>query len=264
MVYPQEETPNYIIEAKKRLGQIKQPHISPKESKPPKAPEKSKEEAKTPEPVTQVQNEIKEITKFSNKHWLQWENPSTPDNVANIRRRLGDDRYRRQNLPPHILAKAQNAHTNEEVKEAAKEVVKVEVSNNAPNCKVEETVLIKEQFKIPDAIEYITTTNSSSRNESKKVLVSYEPTSEFVHAAHVPKAPYYQIANTFNNFEPGRTITDDLNEYNYEDSGNENSNFILPAKDLQSEHVYTLNQAADDYQVSLNLELKLKRKILNF
>ena len=86
-VYKQDPIPEYITEAKKRLGQIKQPNVVSSsnvdaDSKPPKI---SATSDKPPNPAIQ-------------KHWSQMENPSTPDYIKNIRKRLGDDRYRRSEL----------------------------------------------------------------------------------------------------------------------------------------------------------------------
>lgn len=94
MVYPQEEMPSYIIEAKKRLGIIKQPHIVPNQaSKQPDAPPKIEilTEPKQAEPDNYSEAAKKPIV----KHWLNWDNPSTPDKIKDIRARLGDDRYRK-------------------------------------------------------------------------------------------------------------------------------------------------------------------------
>ena len=83
-VYKEEPMPVYIVEAKKRLGQIRQPH---------RAPNANEVESKPPRTPVGIPN--KEMVA---KHWSQYENPSTPDNVKQIRKRLGDDRYRRTEL----------------------------------------------------------------------------------------------------------------------------------------------------------------------
>ncbi len=81
--YKQDPIPEYIIEAKKRLGQIKEPFSNiDTNSKTPKI-------SITPD---------KPSNSPIQKHWSQMENPSTPDHIKNIRKRLGDDRYRRTEL----------------------------------------------------------------------------------------------------------------------------------------------------------------------
>lgn len=91
-IYQQDPTPDHILEAKKRLGQIKQPHIAPNEqnnsAKPPKTPTPSSSKPSTPQQALAKKPE-------EPKHWSQIDNPSTPDYIKQIRKRLGDDRYRR-------------------------------------------------------------------------------------------------------------------------------------------------------------------------
>lgn len=94
-IYPQEKMPDYIVEAKKRLGQIKQPNISPN-SKPPKSPN-ALTPPKSPNADPIRAEELKK-TIINSKHWSQFENPSTPDYIKAIRKRLGDDRYRKFDL----------------------------------------------------------------------------------------------------------------------------------------------------------------------
>ena len=84
-IYQQEPIPDHIIEAKKRLGQIKQPHMAPNESN---APVKSVKPSTPTQPTAAKRAE-------DMKHWSQIDNPATPDYIKQIRKRLGDDRYRR-------------------------------------------------------------------------------------------------------------------------------------------------------------------------
>lgn len=116
LIYKQEEMPNYIVEAKKRLGQIKEKFQPPMTAaaKPNRFNAsagssvniithiESREEQLQHQQQQQQQDEfqkrIDEINQKSlnkAKHWLTFENPSTPENVREIRRRLGDDRYKR-------------------------------------------------------------------------------------------------------------------------------------------------------------------------
>lgn len=82
-IYPQEAMPDYIAEAKKRLGQMKNPNDIPNYYN-----KTSTVSPKTPEP--------KGVT--ITKHWSQVDNPSTPDYIKQIRKRLGDDRYRKTDI----------------------------------------------------------------------------------------------------------------------------------------------------------------------
>lgn len=104
-VYKQEEVPNHIIEAKKRLGQIKEPFVIPN-----RAGNSSRislnEENSTENNVSEVNQfklqsdskssfgSISTIKSKNEKHWLTWENPSTPPHIKAIRGRLGDTRYK--------------------------------------------------------------------------------------------------------------------------------------------------------------------------
>ena len=97
-VFKQEATPDYILEAKKRLGQIKQPNISPKDiyiekdSKKPTSP--------TPSIASNSSSLIDTRNESNNqqKHWSNIESRATPDYIRAIRQRLGDDRYRRMSF----------------------------------------------------------------------------------------------------------------------------------------------------------------------
>ena len=100
MVYLQKSTPDYITEAKKRLGLIKQPHVAPNQLN------KSTNEKPTMNqslyasvPEKPVDSDEKKMTKVKQeKHWFQYESSETPDNIKSIRKRLGDDRYRKFDL----------------------------------------------------------------------------------------------------------------------------------------------------------------------
>jgi len=85
--YRQDPTPDYIIEAKKRLGQIKQPNVVPSSS--------VNDTSNAPKNNTTPEKPPKNLIQ---KHWSQMDNPSTPDYIKQIRKRLGDDRYKRTEL----------------------------------------------------------------------------------------------------------------------------------------------------------------------
>ena len=115
IVYLQENTPNYIIEAKQRLGQIKQPHLAPpfqilnkQNNEKPTSPSITQNNiTNTQQPIItekpgSQQSKRESIKPKLEKHWLVYENPSTPDNIKTIRQRLGDDRYRKFDLTKNL------------------------------------------------------------------------------------------------------------------------------------------------------------------
>lgn len=222
MVYKQEETPGYIVEAKKRLGQIKQPHVAPNQvnEKPPRGPEKVRIKE---DPVIIQEAEKARI----GKHWMQWDNPRTPENISDIRRRLGDDRYKKNYSLAYM-----RSHTASPV------------NHMAP--KSESTVPRKEEIagstgqEIRIKEEEIQTVDADLETNGVKYLVSYEPQSEYTHSSFKTNLPYYhQIAHTFNYFDqqPSENIEHELNNL---ESGNE-TKFILPADDNEKTNI-NLNQ----------------------
>lgn len=92
LVYPEEKTPEYIVEAKKRLNQIRQPNLVPSSSS---SSSKQHKVKISDEPVEIIGSDGKPMTDDEKRHWLSWPNPATPDKIREIRRRLGDDRYRK-------------------------------------------------------------------------------------------------------------------------------------------------------------------------
>ena len=93
--------PDYIYEAKKRLGLIKQPHIAPN------IEPKKKHSSDTPvaaPPSEILNNQHENVEKPANKHWQNWDNPSTPEKIREIRSRLGDDRYKKMRRSNTTLA----------------------------------------------------------------------------------------------------------------------------------------------------------------
>ena len=85
--YPQEEMPQYIIDAKKRLNQIHPrtpPHV------------KKVEAVSLDEPVVKtVEENVIVEPKPVAKHFLTYESPETPEEIRDIRRRFRDERYKR-------------------------------------------------------------------------------------------------------------------------------------------------------------------------
>lgn len=94
LVYPEEKTPEYIIDAKKRLNQIRQPNLVPNTATAVRHVKISSEPAQV---IDESRRERAQVDSSDNekRHWLTWPNPSTPEKVREIRARLGDDRYRR-------------------------------------------------------------------------------------------------------------------------------------------------------------------------
>lgn len=214
MVYKHQETPAYIIEAKKRLGQIRQPNIVPNQvkEKPPKAPEKVriKEEAIV----------IGETEKPSvNKHWMQWDNPATPDNISNIRRRLGDDRYKKSysfNYGRLTTLPGNNSSQKDE-----------KSTKNKP----ERFTLLQQEPKLRD--EEAPTADTELENNGTNYLLSFEPKTEYVHTSFKSNLPYYhQVADAFNYFDMYQDDEAELKNLDLE-IGNETNKLILPADENQ-------------------------------
>lgn len=215
MVYKQEETPGHIIEAKKRLGQIRQPNVVPNQvkEKPPRAPEK----VKIKEEVITLDEAEKPLM---NKHWMQWDNPVTPDNISNIRRRLGDDRYKKSyslsngrsltTLPNNF-----SSQKNESFSQNNQE--KIFLLQKEPKLREEETQTVYTELE----------------NNDSKYLVSYEPKTEYVQTSFKSNLPYYhQVADAFNYFDMYQNNEEELKNLDSE-LGNETKKLILPADDNQ-------------------------------
>ena len=81
LVYPEEKIPEYIIEAKKRLNQIRQPNEIAN----------IRQVRISDEPTVVLDQSVNN----EKRHWLTWPNPATPEKIREIRGRLGDDRYKR-------------------------------------------------------------------------------------------------------------------------------------------------------------------------
>jgi hypothetical protein len=190
LIYPQEPTPNYIVEAKKRLGQIKQPNVAPNQKSSSSSNKASSVEEKD---AKQVVNEASESVKETNikrspsnsalinKHWINWEKPETPEKIKQIRKRLGDDRYRHIDRSKtfsqlEIRPKLENfslvdSNTNKAEENSTVTVTNTivlnenesesAISNSVNNSEIN----TNEPYKIPEANLEIT----------NKVVVSYPP-----------------------------------------------------------------------------------------
>lgn len=164
LTYKQEETPEYIIEAKKRLNQLKQPNLTPDLTKQQRAKSAVVKSTTTTAPTSTVPK---------NLHWICWDNPSTPENVKEIRRRLGDDRYRKQNLLKTSLQRCKtyddiNSYTA--VDYAPRAASPVPVAEFQPS-----DVNVRTNVLYPDGD---ITSNIRIDDTNAKVVVSYSPTNE--------------------------------------------------------------------------------------
>lgn len=177
--------PNYILEAKKRLGMIKQPHIAPNiEHK------KHQQTEQAPQTVIDTNNQSTEAKK-SQKHWQMWDNPSTPDKIKEIRARLGDDRYRKLQRSKTSLSayetkldnyiKTSNNINNSSQRPKTSFEIKTE---NAPenvnsNFRVTTTVTVNENeaAALAQALEpyQIPTINDMEPKSHVNTTVSYNP-----------------------------------------------------------------------------------------
>ncbi len=165
IVYKQDPTPQYIIEAKKRLGQIRQPNVSPKDIK--------YEKLSSPSPSIESFYTSKESENINQlKHWSNFDSPSTPENIRLIRKRLGDDRYKKMNLINKSRSNSDLKNINNEVvKNDLKDLYipkylnnkKTDININADNNKLQ--IDDKLVYEIENEIEI-----SKSFNEKKRHL----------------------------------------------------------------------------------------------
>jgi hypothetical protein len=167
LVYKQEDTPSRIIEAKKRLGQIKEPNVAPQASNNKRyvsASSITSSAANQPSSYLSSSDSCASPTNggnhaaniHNNKNWMQWDNPGTPENVKNIRYRLGDDRYKKLS---DRLVRCKTAHlpTSYEEYEQAKARPKTgqqqKQNNNNDNNVNTVTFINNELYNIPTAYE---------------------------------------------------------------------------------------------------------------
>ena len=167
--------PDYIVEAKKRLGQIKQPHIVPNSDKPPK----NQKPPASPSAASVTNSEAHQ--KFMTTHWSQIPNPSTPDYIKAIRKRLGDDRYRKTNL------KKSNSFSNFKTDES-KAVTPPALASKSAEPKEE-----PEPYKIPSYLNInnnvqITTTSECDHDNYTNIMPSCDARSEIETAVDLVKS----------------------------------------------------------------------------
>jgi len=204
-----EEMPNYILEAKKRLGMIKQPHIAPNiEPKKHQQTEQAQAQAST---VVDTHNSD---SKKSQKHWQIWDNPSTPDKIKDIRARLGDDRYRKLQRAKTSMAAfetkvldnhADNTNNNTTSQRPRTSFeVKTETVNpeyEKSNVKVTTTVTVNENeaAALAQALEpyHIPTLNDMDTKSHVTTTVSYNP--PVLTSGHLPLSAvstnYFDVPN---------------------------------------------------------------------
>ncbi|CAF0870202.1 unnamed protein product [Brachionus calyciflorus] len=217
MVFKQEETPSHIIESKKRLGQIKEPNVIPGQAKEKqvKIPEKEINNLK-------IEDRIEPV-KAVNKHWIQWDNPKTPDNIAEIRRRLGDDRYRKNNTLYNVsrsqtISSFDRSKPDLSKENETKEPTQVLASNE--DSQKQEVSLIETKLD----------------ENGAKYYVSYEPKTEYVQTSFKTNLPFYQIAKTFNYFDKENNelvenYFDATANYLNNEAISEPKNYILPSNE---------------------------------
>ena len=123
LVYEETKTPAYIDEAKKRLNIIKQPHM---------VPESINRQVKISDEPTQVieENENFSVNENYKRHWLTWPNPSTPDNVREIRGRLSDDRYKKIIQLKTIYKKPKSSFSSSDLTHCKENVIKYYLTFN--------------------------------------------------------------------------------------------------------------------------------------
>ena len=166
--------PKYILEAKKRLGMIKQPHIAPNIE-----PKKNQQQTGAEQQAPPAESHGSTEPKKSDKHWQMWDNPSTPDKIREIRARLGDDRYRK-------LQRAKTTLTNYETK-------------------IERSQRPKTSFEIKTE----TTANENSFSPSVKVTTTVAVNDNEAAALAQALEPTYQIP-VFNDIEPKSYVYNNL------------------------------------------------------
>lgn len=168
MVYKQEEMPNYILEAKKRLGMIKQPHIAPNIEPKKHQQTEAHAQAQAFAPATSPAEEPSTESKKSGKHWQIWDNPSTPDKIKEIRARLGDDRYKK-------LQRAKSSLSNYETKFDNNYTTTNSTNfNQRPKTSFEIKTQTNNQNLLSSDVK-VTTTVTVNENEAAALAQALEP-----------------------------------------------------------------------------------------
>lgn len=158
LVYKQDPTPQYILDAKKRLGQIKDPSQVPRK----RSPLVPQYQNKPGSPSTQqIPSSLSSSDMAGNeRQWMQWPSPPTPENIKQIRARLGDDRYRKLSDRLQRCKTAQVRTSYEDYQQAraggasAGSRPKTAVLQQAPaSTTVTQTVVIEDPYTIPTAYQ---------------------------------------------------------------------------------------------------------------
>ena len=210
MVYKQEEMPNYIYEAKKRLGIIKQPHIAPNIEPKKKPSTENQPPASAPPAISSENGE--NSAKKPVKHWQNWDNPSTPDKIREIRQRLGDDRYKRLRRSNTSLTTYESAQKSQAQRPQTSFEIKTETTsdeslyntenNNSNNVKVTTTVTLNENeaaslsqaldpYRIPNMHDLEVKTQVNTSN------VSYNPTNTTITTTTSGHMPLSAVSNNY-------------------------------------------------------------------
>ena len=154
--------PNYILEAKKRLGMIKQPHIAPNIE-----PKKHQQTDQTETSQTVVENSNhNNDAKKTQKHWQMWDNPSTPDKIKEIRARLGDDRYRKLQRSKTSLSAYETKLEN---------YINSNNTVNPTSQRPKTSFEIKTETAPENGTTHVTTTITVNENEAAAIAQALEP-----------------------------------------------------------------------------------------
>lgn len=174
--------PNYILEAKKRLGQIKQPNLAPNQQQQQQANSKPGSASSEKENLRKIiletngnESAVSEPVRKSSplsatkeKHWLSWDKPETPEKIKQIRKRLGDDRYRNM-----------RSATSSQLELRSKlESINIEYNNNNNNNI--ENLNDNSNLKITNNVVFTDDSsngihNNNNTNSSANIIITNEP-----------------------------------------------------------------------------------------
>jgi hypothetical protein len=170
LVYKQDEMPQRILDAKKRLGQMKDPRQAP-----PAAATHVNDELRqqlrnsealatqvtlagqriNPPPAAAPSGQSSSLSTNSTSHmtptvfdpngrnWMQWDNPQTPENIKMIRARLGDDRYKKMS-DRIVRCKTASVRTTYDDYERSKPATSNNNNNNRPQTSVNRLVIAEQ------------------------------------------------------------------------------------------------------------------------
>lgn len=199
LTYYHAETPDYLIEAKKRLNQIKT-FVPPSQQD--KRQQETIEAQKNTQQHHQQQVVITSKPPMAMRHWLTYDHPDTPEYMRDARARIGDLRYKKYrsssslvytSIKPHEMSKliiptSDQAHEipmpdlNIQIQSNVEPatVVTVETKSTEPNVeqKVEvvfdkqptpqpkvDNYFIKQSEFLPDDVNYFDDKVSAEANE---------------------------------------------------------------------------------------------------